>query len=239
MNRQVVILFGAPGAGKGTQSELISENLGLYLFETSKVLEREFKKAEDLSENSPERFVEIDGEKFDVLHEKELWSKGILCSPPWVTSLLIKEFKNLFAEDKNLILAGSPRTVYEVEKEMPILSELYGKENISIILIEVSAETTIFRNSHRKICELMRHSILFNDETKNLKNCPLDGSKLVKREDLDDPETIKVRLKEYSERTLPMIEYFNSNGYKVNKVNGEQAPADLFKEILSVVKKSQ
>ena len=41
--KQVIILFGPPGAGKGTQSELLSEKMGLYLFETSKILEREFK----------------------------------------------------------------------------------------------------------------------------------------------------------------------------------------------------
>jgi len=54
----------------------------------------------------------------------------------------------------------------------------------------------------------MRHSILFNDETKDLTICPLDGSKLVKREGLDDPKTIKVRLKEYAERTYPIFDYF-------------------------------
>ena len=61
----------------------------------------------------------------------------------------------------------------------------------------------------------MRHSILFNKETENLTICPLDGSKLVKREGLDDPETIKVRLKQYKERTFPMVEYFEKNRFKI------------------------
>ena len=145
---------------------------------------------EKLSADSKERFVEVDGEKFDVLHEKDLWKKGILCSRPYVTKLVISEIEELFEEERNLVLAGSPRTVYEVEKEIPVMEKLYGKENIKVILIDIKAEVTIFRNSHRKICELMRHSILFNDETKALKICPLDGSKLVNRKDLDDPEVI-------------------------------------------------
>ena len=234
MEKKVIILFGPPGAGKGTQSELLSEKMGLYLFETSKMLEREFKKAENDS-NYPERFVEFEGEKFDVLDEKEIWKRGELCSPPWVTYLSIREFKRLHDDGDNLILSGSPRTLYEAEREMPILSELYGKENIKVGMIEISAEVTIFRNTHRKICELMRHSILFSKETEKLKLCPLDGSKLVKRKGLDDPETIKTRLKEYQERTMPLFDYFKNNGFKVEKINGERSVAEVHEDILRFI----
>ncbi len=236
MSKQVIILFGPPGAGKGTQSELLSEKMGLYLFETSKILEREFKNAENLAPDSPERFVEVDGEKFDVLEQKETWKKGELNSPPWVTYLTIKEIQRLFDDGDNIILSGSPRTVYEAEREMPLLADLYGKENIKIVLIEISAEVTVFRNTHRKICELMRHSILFNKETEKLTICPLDGSKLVKRKDLDDPEIIKTRLVQYKERTLPLFEYFKNNDFNVNKVNGEGSVSDVHERILEIIK---
>ncbi len=246
MSKQVIILFGPPGAGKGTQSELLSEKMGLYLFETSKMLEREFRSADlpsreatarqgKMAKNESERFVEIDGEKFDVLNEKEIWKKGELCSPPWVTYLTLKQLQHLHDEGDNIIMSGSPRTVYEAEREMPLLADLYGKENIHIVLIEISAEVTVFRNTHRKICELMRHSILFNDETKTLTICPLDGSLLTNRKDLDDPETIKVRLKQYSDRTLPLFNYFKDAGFKVNKLNGEGSVAKVHEEILKMI----
>ena len=234
--KQVIILFGPPGAGKGTQSELLSEKMGLYLFETSKMLEREFRNVEKMAPGDPKRFVEVEGEKFDVLNEKEIWKNGELCSPPWVTYLTIKALKRLHDDGDNIILSGSPRTVYEAEREMPVLEELYGKENIKIALIEISAKVTVFRNTHRKICELMRHSILFNDETKKLKLCPLDGSKLVKRKNLDDPETIKVRLEQYKERTLPLFNYFKNNGYSVKKINGEKSVAEVHESILKTLK---
>lgn len=237
MAKQVIILFGPPGAGKGTQSELLSEKMGLYLFETSKMLEREFRMGEKMSPDAPERFVEIDGEKFDVLNEKEIWKKGELCSPPWVTYLTMKELRRLHDDGDNIIMSGSPRTVYEVEREMPLLADLYGKENIHIVLIEISAEVTVFRNTHRKICELMRHSILFNEETENLSLCPLDGSKLVKRKDLDDPETIKTRLVQYKERTLPLFEYFSGHDFNVTKINGEGSVADVHQKILAILEK--
>lgn len=235
MSKKVIIIFGAPGAGKGTQSDLLSEKMSLYLFETSKMLEREFRNAEKMPADSPERFEEVEGEKFDVLNEREIWKKGELCSPPWVTYLTIKTLKRLHDDGDNIILSGSPRTVYEAEREMPVLIQLYGKENIKIFMIEISAEITIFRNTHRKICELMRHSILFNDETKKLKLCPLDGSKLVKRKDLDDPETIKVRLEQYKERTMPLFEYFKKHGFDVHKINGERTVAKVHEDIIKFV----
>ncbi len=235
MHKRVVILFGPPGAGKGTQSELISEKMGLFLFETSKILEHEFHKAEDLDVSSPARFIEFDGQKFDILNEREIWKQGLLCSPPFVTYLVEREIQRLHDEGDSIILSGSPRTMYEAEKLMPFIENLYGKENITIGMIEISAEVTIFRNTHRKICELMRHSILFNDETSKLKLCPLDGSKLVARKDLDDPETIKTRLEQYKERTLPLFNYFSSNGFRVTKIDGEHSVADVHEQILKAI----
>lgn len=188
-----------------------------------------------MGEDSPERFVECFGEKFDVLVEMDNWKKGILTSPPFATMLIMQEIKRCHEQGESLMMSGSPRTVYEAEKEMPMLVELYGKENIKIVLIEISPETTAHRNVNRKICELMRHSILHNAETEILTMCPLDGSKLVKRQGLDDPETIKTRLVQYKERTLPLFEYFKQSGFSVEKINGEGSVAEVHKDILNII----
>jgi adenylate kinase len=225
----VVILIGPPGAGKGTQGELLAERLSLYYFETSKIIEEAFNKAEK------GKFVRIEGEKYFFEKEKKLWKEGILCSPPFVTFLVKEKIKELFKMGENLVIAGSPRTLYEGKRIMPLLEKLYGKKNIKIILIEVPAEESIFRNSHRRICELMRHPILYTKETAKLKICPLDGSKLIRRKGLDDPETIKVRLEQYKERTFPLIEYFKKRGLKVKKVNGKGSVAEVFERILKAL----
>jgi adenylate kinase len=229
-NRLVIIILGPPGAGKGTQAGLLAEKLNLYYFETSKVLEEKFQEIKTEKE-----FVQIKGKKYYLSKEKELWEKGALCSPPFVTYLVKKKIKNLYRAGKNLVLAGSPRTLYEGKEITPLLKKLYGKENIKLILITLSAKESIFRNSHRRICQLMRHPILYNKETKDLKHCPLDGSKLIKRE-LDKPEIIKIRLKEYKNRTFPLVGYFKKQGIGVKKVNGEQSVAEVFEDTLRAIK---
>ena len=230
MQKQVIILFGPPGAGKGTQSELLKDKLGYYYFETSKILEETFKQG-DLNKS-----FEIEGKKYIVKDEKDLWLKGILCSPPFVTQLVKERIKELFNQDKSLVIAGSPRTIYEGERIIPFLKDLYKKENIKFVLIKLSPEQTIYRNSHRRICELIRHPILYSEDTKDLKICPIDGSKLVRREGLDDLETIKIRLNEYKERTFPLVELFEKNEIMAKKINGEQSVADVHKDILKAIK---
>lgn len=225
-SKLVVILMGPPGSGKGTQSILLSEKLNLFYFETSKILEKKFffaKKGEK---------IKIDGKDYFIENEKKLWLEGKLCSPPFVTFLVKEKIETLFREGKNLILAGSPRTLFEAEKIMPLLEKLYGKGNIKIVLLEISPEETIKRNSKRKICELMRHPIVFSRETEKLKICPLDGSKLIKRKGLDDPIIIKKRIIAYQKETFPIIKYLKKRGYKVKKIDGSPPPFQIFNSIL-------
>ncbi len=229
-NKLVIILLGPPGSGKGTQSQLLSEKFGLYYFETSRIIERA------VTKSKKGEFVEVAGKKYYFAKQKELWTSGILCQPPFVVYLVKEKIKELYNLGENLALSGSPRTVYEVENLMPFIEKLYGKKNIKIVLMEVSAKESIFRNSHRRICALMRHSILYSKETKGLKKCPLDGSKLLKRKGLDNPETIKVRLEEYKERTLPIIESCQKKGFQTRKINGEGSVALIFERILKALK---
>ena len=116
---------------------------------------------------------------------------------------------------------------------MPFIESLYGKENIKTLLIEISPEVTTFRNTHRRICQLVRHSILFNPETEPLTACPLDGSNLVKREGLDSPEAIVVRLQQYKDRTFPIFDLFKEKGFEISKINGEQYVSKVYEDILA------
>jgi adenylate kinase len=228
--KRVIIIIGPPGAGKGTQAYLLARELEMYHFETSKILEEKFAKSKR------GEVVKVGKEKYDIKKEHKIWVQGKLCSPPFVAYLVSEKIQKLFKQDQSIIFSGSPRTLYEGKKIIPLLKELYKKKNIKVIFLDISPRETLYRNFHRRICQLVRHPILYLNETKNLKRCPLDGSKLLKRKGLDDPKTIKTRLKEYKERTLPLINYFKKEGLEVVKISGSPPPVQVFKNILKVLK---
>lgn len=228
-NFLVIIILGPPGSGKGTQAELLAEKLNIFHLETSKIIETNLK---DIKKSD---FVAIKGNRYYLTDEKKIRESGGLMSSPLITFWMKNKVKELQKEGKGIIFSGSPRTLDEGKELTPFLKNLYGTKNIKIILLELSAKESIWRNSHRKTCQLMRHPILFVKETKKLTKCPFDGSKLLFRKD-DTPEVIKVRLREYKERTFPLIELFKKQGLNIKRVNGEQSVANVFDDILKILK---
>lgn len=228
-NKSVIIILGPPGSGKGTQAEIISGKFNLFYLESAKIIDT------NLANIKEGDFVMVDGKKYFLTEEKELRNKGILMSPPLITFWMKNKIKELAEAGRGLVMAGSPRTLYEAKEVMPLLKELYGFDNIEIILITLSDKEASFRSAHRRICSLVRHPILYYEETKNLKICPLDGSKLITRED-DTPEVIKKRMNEYKERTLPLLDYLKKEGYEIKEIAGKQTPAELHNDILKALK---
>lgn len=220
--------MGPPGSGKGTQAELLAEKLNLYHLETSEIIEK------NLAAAKKGDFVKVGDKKYFLLEEKKLREAGKWMSPPLIAFWGKEKIKALAKEEKGIVFSGSPKTLYEAEEVTPLLKKLYGSLNIKIILIEQSPEVSILRNSKRRICQLMRHSILYTKETAKLERCPFDGSKLVLRED-SDQKVIKSKLKEFQERTLPLIGYFKKQGLNVKEVNGERSVVDVFKDILKSI----
>jgi adenylate kinase len=227
----VIIIMGPPGSGKGTQAELLDNKLGSFYLETSKLIEA------SVMDAKKGEYAEVEGKRYYFLDEKKLWQTGILCSPPFVSFLVKQKINELVKEGRDILMAGSPRTLPEGRDQVPFLKKLFGAKNIKIALIEISPKETIWRNSHRRICQLMRHPILSTKkEFLKLNHCPLDGSKLMRRKSLDDPETIKVRLREYKERTYPLMKYFEEQGLRVKRINGEQPVQKVFEDILKAIK---
>lgn len=226
---RVIIILGPPGSGKGTQAELLAEKFGFYHLETSQIIET------NLAQIKKKDFLTIDKKKYSLWKEKKLRESGKLMTPAVITFWVQKKIEELAKEKKGIVLSGSPRTLYEGERLIPVLIKLYDKKNIKIILLKLGPKETIWRNTHRKTCQLMRHTILFTKETEKLTKCPFDGSDLLMRKD-DNLQTIKVRLKEYAKRTLPLIKFFKKEKLDLKEINGEKPVVDVFLDILKVLK---
>src|SRR3989344_4964518 len=214
MQKQVVIFIAPPGGGKGTQSDLLAKKFGWFHLETSKIIEEKFQKS--------------DPEYPETRKEKENFLSGKLVTPEKVTAWVIEKIRELAAQGTSIVFSGSFRTLYEAEKEIKVVEELYGRGHIKVFYIALSEEESVRRNSSRRICEKNRHPIHadFSGEV-----CPEDGSPLVKRK-LDTPDVIRRRYREYLDRTEPVLAYFKTCGYHIIEVNGHQGIEKLHYDIL-------
>lgn len=228
--RQVLIsIIGAPGSGKGVQAGLLSFKYGFVVEETSRIIEDVL-----FSPEAPET-VREEGQVFQVEKEKEKFEKGELCDPIFVWHFVKERIRQDWDKGYNIVFQGSPRTLPEAERFYALGEELFSKENLFTFWLHIKVEDSIFRNSHRRICSLVRHPILWLEDNHDLRYCPLDGSELVKRE-IDNPEIITERFKIYQEETLPVLSWLQEKGYKVCEIDGRNTPSEVFAEIERVLK---
>ncbi|MBI2013768.1 MAG: nucleoside monophosphate kinase [Candidatus Colwellbacteria bacterium] len=216
---KVIILFGAPGSGKGTQAEKLSEFTGLAHLETSKIIEEGFAKADPNDKK--------------ILEEKKRKARGELTSPKMFAGWFNKKVDEVKAISKGIVTSGSMRTVEETEIILPKLEALYGRDNIKMVLINISEEESVKRNTHRRVCKLNKHNIPsadYNPDFANITHCKYDGSPFIYRED-DKPEIIRKRYGVYTKETMPVFGYLKDRGYNIIKVNGEQRISKVFENI--------
>lgn len=197
-----LIFLGAPGAGKGTQAEVVSDKLAIPAISTGNIIRAALKEQTEMG-----------------IKAKEYIENGQLV-PDDVVIGIIKE--RLAADDcKNgFILDGFPRTVPQAEA----LDEM-GVEIDKVINIDVPDEKIVKRMSGRRVCKDCGASYHL-EYKKPLKDgvCNACGGELVQRTD-DKPETVNDRLKVYHEQTEPLIEYYRNKG-KLVTVEGQEEVAD-------------
>ncbi len=220
-----VIIIGPPGSGKGTQAELLAKNLGLIHLDTGVYLEQVV--------YNP-RFKN----NKEIQREQKFFKTGKLLTPSWVLKIVSRKIEELAKAKMEVVLSGSPRTLYEVIGDknhlgiIKILEKNYGKKNIFVFELKVLPVVSIKRNSGRLLCSICGMPILSKAV---LNSCPFCGGKLRKRV-LDKPEIIKVRLREYESRTKPIIKELKKRDYKIVAIDGIPLPYKVHQKIIGFLK---
>ncbi|MGI5959846.1 MAG: adenylate kinase [Massiliimalia sp.] len=197
-----LILLGAPGAGKGTQAEVICDHLKIPAISTGNIIREALKNGTELG-----------------LKAKSFMDSGALV-PDEVVIDIIKE--RLAKDDcqNGFILDGFPRTVPQAEA-----LDKMGIQIDKVIDIEVADEKIMQRLSGRRVCQDCGASYHVDYKPSKTEGvCDKCGGKTVQRKD-DHPDTIKDRLHVYHEQTEPLKEYYAKTG-KLTVVEGQEEVAD-------------
>ena len=184
-----LILFGPPGAGKGTQAQFIVKKFNYFQLSTGDLLRDEIKNKT------------LIGNKIDTII-----SKGDFVSDEIVNTLLKKSIKNLMFRDR-IIFDGYPRNILQAQNLNKILMEFEQKIDV-IIFLNVERDTVQKRIMGRMICE--KCNMVLNEffNSKEIELHPCGKKFLVKRED-DSSDTVMSRYDTYMEKTKPVLDYYS------------------------------
>lgn len=208
-----IILFGAPGAGKGTQSELLIKNLAMTQISTGDLFRAAIKNKTALG-----------------LEAQSYMEKGQLV-PDSVTIGMVEEV--LKGGVKDFILDGFPRTVAQADALEDLLKKLNLKVSKAIFL-EVPQEILMGRLTGRRVCK--NCAAVYHVDTKPTKAagvCDACGGEVVQRND-DKADVIGNRLKAYAEYTSPLKEYFVKSG-KFVSVDGNRSTEAVYNDIAALI----
>lgn len=207
-----LILIGAPGSGKGTQAKKIVSELGYNHVSTGDLLRAEVAKGSEL------------GTKI-----KAVMDSGELVSDELVLDLLKA---NCAVQKSTYIFDGYPRNLVQAKD---LDSALLGGVKSLAIYFEVNIDTLVERIVNRRVAP--KSGEIYNLKTKPPKvdgKCDVSGEDLVHRKD-DNEETVRTRMKVFTDNIEPVLEYYESQGrlVKVDATNDLEA---IFEDIKKVVK---
>ena len=210
-----LILFGPPGAGKGTQAERLQRDFQLPFISTGEMLRANVKDETELGREA-----------------KRYMDAGDLVPDGLIVAMVAERLQEDDAQD-GFILDGFPRTIEQARALDNQLSEL-GRRVTAALLIDVPDEEVIRRLSGRRVCVKAGHNYHVEfDPPKHADVCDQDGSRLIQRDD-DKPEVIENRLRVYHDKTKPLVDYYDELGL-LRRIDGTREPADVHGHIRAVI----
>jgi adenylate kinase len=208
-----LILFGKPGAGKGTQAARLREDFDLPYIATGDMLREHRDKGTDLGKEAV-----------------KYMSNGDLVPDDLVIEMIMEEIER--EGDDGFLLDGFPRSVGQGDALGEEI-ERRGRRLTAALLIDADDETVLTRITGRRMCSNGHVYHVNFDPPKHDGVCDRCGKPLAQRDD-DKPETVEKRLATYRKETEPLIDYYDERGL-LRRFDGNRSPGEVHDHIRAVL----
>jgi adenylate kinase len=217
MSQVCLILFGAPGSGKGTQAKLLNKALALPHISTGDMLRESVERGDDLGNEV-----------------QSILASGALVPDEIVNALVAERIARPDCKS-GFILDGYPRTVNQAR----MISRLLNERGVAVLVVhlEVDYNVIVDRLAVRRQCPVCG-AVYGAGADGPITVCGLDGAKVVVRED-DRPEVVRRRLQNYDNQTAPVLTFFGEAGYCRLDVRGDApgGPEKISEDLVASVRK--
>jgi adenylate kinase len=207
-----ILLFGKPGAGKGTQAPMLAESLGAPILATGDVLRSATREGTKLGKKAKEFMDRGDLVPDDVI-------LGIVGE-----ALARPEYK------PGAVLDGVVRTVPQAQGLEKVLKGM-GRKLDAVLAFDIDNDEIVRRLSARTVCESCQTPYTGRDAGEKCAKC---GGTLMRRRD-DEPAAIRNRLDVYESQTAPVFDWYKRNGTRVVTVDAIGGVADVTKRALKAL----
>lgn len=197
LKKKNLIFLGAPGAGKGTFSDILQSREGIIHISTGDLLRAEIAAGSELGKQA-----------------SSLIDHGKLVPDDIVGGMVAAKLATAECEEKGFILDGFPRTIVQAQMLKKIIKEQRKKIDAAVCF-DVPEETIVKRLSGRLNCKCGGVYNKFYFPPKQEALCDKCGAELFQRPD-DKPDTVRERLGVYHEKTMPLIEFYRNSGLLVS-----------------------